>query len=662
MKNYTYKTPPAQNFLLPHLKNTLSLFIDYSKNIIPILTFLILFYNQGISQNSNLEKTQDRLVNTKTELSIYSRTFNNIPAIKEDHVILLFNEAISKIQNDFDHKIINSQESILLKSQCNYAVATWYANHSSVKESLHYYNQGLSYLNNLKGTKEEAEILNGLLSSYHQYGKSDSVHFIFDQTLNHQKQTKNPLATAINGMTLGSYYITQGMTDTSITLFEKSLDILDQEHSLFWKAKCLRYLAIRSDKMGEVEKSLQYYEQSLKLQHSINDKVNEAKTLLELGAFYGLQLKPKIAFQYFDSTQKLNDTLKNLEIQAKIFHRKANLYTRLNNCEKSLEYHKKSLNLVLENEMSPWVIPLCQSNIADQYTCLGDYDKALYYINESLINGDKVGYPTFYALNLCRKGNIYRKLKRYDLASKYLQEALVIYQDIKHLINIERVSKELSEVLFELGDSKRAFEFLKVSSILKDSLSESKIEKIIVEKDKKYAIEQSQQEAKIQKSKILNLEQEKSIERAFFIAFVIIFLALLIIVYLGINNFKQRKEKDELASKSKIELYQKEMDLLRVQVSSLLIDHHDIINQPIELNTINKYLQTPLTVRELDVLTQLTMGKSNIEIGEILFVSANTVGTHLKNIYSKLEVNNRVQAVKIATNFTDRILQKQLQN
>jgi LuxR family maltose regulon positive regulatory protein len=53
----------------------------------------------------------------------------------------------------------------------------------------------------------------------------------------------------------------------------------------------------------------------------------------------------------------------------------------------------------------------------------------------------------------------------------------------------------------------------------------------------------------------------------------------------------------------------------------------------------------PLTDRELDVLEELTKGLTNREIAERLMVSLNTVKTHTKNIYAKLEVRNRTEAV-----------------
>jgi DNA-binding NarL/FixJ family response regulator len=52
-----------------------------------------------------------------------------------------------------------------------------------------------------------------------------------------------------------------------------------------------------------------------------------------------------------------------------------------------------------------------------------------------------------------------------------------------------------------------------------------------------------------------------------------------------------------------------------------------------------------LTEREQEVLTQLCQGKSYKVIAETLFVSTNTVNYHLKNIYSKLHVNSKAEAI-----------------
>jgi len=52
-----------------------------------------------------------------------------------------------------------------------------------------------------------------------------------------------------------------------------------------------------------------------------------------------------------------------------------------------------------------------------------------------------------------------------------------------------------------------------------------------------------------------------------------------------------------------------------------------------------------LSERELEVLTLLASGRTNSEIANDLFVAVGTVKSHVNNIYNKLEVRNRTEAV-----------------
>ena len=52
-----------------------------------------------------------------------------------------------------------------------------------------------------------------------------------------------------------------------------------------------------------------------------------------------------------------------------------------------------------------------------------------------------------------------------------------------------------------------------------------------------------------------------------------------------------------------------------------------------------------LTTREKEILKLLSLGASNIDIANTLFVSENTVKTHLHNVFKKLNVKNRLQAM-----------------
>ncbi len=67
-------------------------------------------------------------------------------------------------------------------------------------------------------------------------------------------------------------------------------------------------------------------------------------------------------------------------------------------------------------------------------------------------------------------------------------------------------------------------------------------------------------------------------------------------------------------------------------------------------NNVIDYSKLCLTNREQQILRKLVTSASNNEIADSLFVSAHTVKSHLYNIFKKINVKNRVQAVFWAKN------------
>jgi len=59
-------------------------------------------------------------------------------------------------------------------------------------------------------------------------------------------------------------------------------------------------------------------------------------------------------------------------------------------------------------------------------------------------------------------------------------------------------------------------------------------------------------------------------------------------------------------------------------------------------------LSTKLSRRESDVLRLVTEGYTNVQIAEVLDISAHTVKSHVNNLFNKLGVNDRTQAAVLA--------------
>jgi len=67
------------------------------------------------------------------------------------------------------------------------------------------------------------------------------------------------------------------------------------------------------------------------------------------------------------------------------------------------------------------------------------------------------------------------------------------------------------------------------------------------------------------------------------------------------------------------------------------------------IRSFQKSTDSPLTSRETEVLQHLSRGKSYTMIANDLFINKETVRTHIKNIYQKLNVNTKAGAIEKAT-------------
>lgn len=66
------------------------------------------------------------------------------------------------------------------------------------------------------------------------------------------------------------------------------------------------------------------------------------------------------------------------------------------------------------------------------------------------------------------------------------------------------------------------------------------------------------------------------------------------------------------------------------------------------ITSLQKNHDSPLTKRETQILNLITKGKERSQIAADLFIETETVKTHIKNIYLKLNVNSKADAIKVA--------------
>ncbi len=89
--------------------------------------------------------------------------------------------------------------------------------------------------------------------------------------------------------------------------------------------------------------------------------------------------------------------------------------------------------------------------------------------------------------------------------------------------------------------------------------------------------------------------------------------------------------------------------LVKTEVKTVVVEKEIIISKNLHFNLNQTELDArKISKRELEVLELMAEGLSNQEIASRLFVSLHTIKTHTSNLFEKLEVKRRTQAVETA--------------
>lgn len=81
---------------------------------------------------------------------------------------------------------------------------------------------------------------------------------------------------------------------------------------------------------------------------------------------------------------------------------------------------------------------------------------------------------------------------------------------------------------------------------------------------------------------------------------------------------------------------------------SIALKTLNLLRNPIIIDTTDEIEKIKLTNRETDILEHLSKGLNYNEIADNLIISPSTVRKHIENIYKKLQVHNKMEAVLMA--------------
>ncbi len=384
-----------------------------------------------------------------------------------------------------------------------------------------------------------------------------------------------------------------GKYDKAIEIYMEVIDFFKRKNDSLQLANSFSNLGVAYESMENAEKSIEYHKKALRIRRIIKDTINVGYSLNNIGVVF---------------TEILKDV------------------------DSALVYYTMAHNIFKGTE-ALWESATVSANIGHIYVDLKQYDEAEKYFNYSFKIFDSIKIVQGKAELLRSFGQLYFAKGEDQRAIESLNESLKLNEKAENKKEILEINRILSKIYISRSDYASAISTMQTVTELSDSLLNIEKQKAIADIETKYQVKE-----KNKTIEVLRLEEQLHIKQirnqTVLIGSLSVIFVLLIIVY----NFKTRQNK----------LNQKQ---LRLELQNYLLRIDEMQTEIDEKGDCNKFSEEKLkefdlSERETEVLKLIAQGFKNIEIADKLFVSQNTIKTHIKNIYVKLDVKNRVEALK----------------
>lgn len=416
----------------------------------------------------------------------------------------------------------------------------------------------------------------------------------------------------------------------ALTYFEKSTDTLS-------KIKCLNSLGVTYRKLNLEKEAFSQYIQALNLAEKIDSQKSISIALNGIGNVFINTEEYDKALKYFRKGVDIEKKNNNEKGQEYGYANIGEVYMQKQEYDSAQIYFNKSLVLAKKNPRKEG-IAIKYNLLGKLYQAEGDYSKSLEYYKKAIPQLIKFNSLRYLSNTLINIGINQIHTKDYTEAIDNIKSGLQTANTIKSKENIMLGHDALTEYYTQIHDYKKALESHKKATKYHDSIVNVASKESIISTQIKYETQKKDKQLKkLALEKANSLQEAKSNSNKLWLGTalsVVIIGFLLFSIYLLRKNKKLEFEKQNTELKKYVHHINKLEDILKNNKT----DNHQLISDNIKTYDLSK--------RESEVLGFISSGFSNDEISEKLFISKNTVKTHIKNIYSKLDVKNRIQAMK----------------
>lgn len=432
------------------------------------------------------------------------------------------------------------------------------------KEALKYAEEALSLSQKEDFKRGVSESFNSIGLYYYYIDDYETALSYYNKSIENSESIGNDLLIGVSNLRIGDVYLYKEDYEKAIAYYDKCIPVFESKNDKRYLKDAANDKAIAYYYRGNYEKALESYLLVLRIKEELGNKKELTETLIGIGNVYTNKTNFIEALKYYEQGLKISEELNNQEDIATCLNNIGNVYRQINDYPKALEYFIKSLTIKEElgNKSS---LATSLMNIGLVYTKLNDDKKALEYYNRALKINQELGAKNGMASILINIGVLYGKQKNYEKAINTIQEGIQIAKEINNKDFIKSGYEELSLIHSQTGDFKKAYDYHKSYSELKDTLLNEANSKAIAEMQTKYETNKKEMEIKdLTRDKELQEEKQQK-ERTTFMA---IGAVVLLIVFFVLNGYlakqkanKALEEKNTAINKQK-EQIEKQKDLV----------------------------------------------------------------------------------------------------
>lgn len=400
---------------------------------------------------------------------------------------------------------------------------------------------------------------------------------------------------------------------------------------------------VSGDYMGAIEN----YILALSIFDSIDVPLKKSYINNNIGIVYQQLDKNKEALSYYHKSLEISQKLGREDINASRYNNIATIYEEDYQDYDSALYYYHQAHLIYTTENQSKRLPILENNMGYIYLQQKQFNKADSLFSKAL------EFSLEYKLDNVL-GSIYRnqsllliEQKRPQAAEDKALEAVNFTRKNQFKEKEIKALMALSEIYERRGKHEKANTILKTYHELKEELASKEEEQHISQLNIKYQVNEKEHQIQVLELEN-NVQSQELLQLWLFIAVLVVLLSGLFFIYrLQKRNSKLllRQMKRDLADYiAQLEEIKEDQNKKEEELKSEVQEEQ--LNN--EQHILKQLKQFGLTEREESVLILISKGYKNAEIAEKMFVSINTIKTHTKNLFIKLDVRNRIEASRKA--------------